>query len=643
MIALPEAPHWLIAKLTEKSPGPAKSPPVGKLLPASEIKRIRSALTCIPGYDDRGRWFKVCAALKSSGAGEQVFGLGCEWSRQSDKFDLKDQRRVWDSIKVEGGIGLGTLFDLAKQNGWVDPEPAGPPAPPLSGYADDLASTQPVKVQRTREDFEQLINATKDFDVLTESLPVEIYNSGLARPTIDLLLGRIAKQARVPKSGLQEVIESKTHSHQRAGKTDSTMLALLQRYVFLKNNNRIYDTETRVEISRDGFDGAFMHLITDDKPSVVFLSDPETIKVDGLIYLPGTNANPVRRGRSVFWNLWSDPGVKLPAEAFKEDVEPWLEHLQYLYPNKTEQDHLLNWMAHVVQRPDVKINHALLVAGTSRVGKDMLMNPLRYGLGAENVCEPSAEELKESYTDYLHHSKLVIFQEIQTFDGLNLENKLKPILATPPEMLRVRLFGRGFYETPNIVQAIFMSNYKDALHISEGDGRYFAVWTDAQPLDAEYYSNLFAWLESGGNGLVARWLLDRDLSNFNPKQPAPLTQFKSSLLKSSKSPLRYQLEDMISAGDYPFNVDCVRSQDVSKVLRDKYSSKAVGSVLSEIGCIQSTCKRGHGDREKVSLYAVRDMCTWQEAPPKDWLQEYDNRYVKHDLDPDPGASHVTLF
>jgi hypothetical protein len=300
--------------------------------------------------------------------------------------------------------------------------------------------------------------------------------------------------------------------------------------------------------------------------------------------------------------------------------------LHYLYPNKVEQDHILNWMAFILKYPAVKINHALFLAGTSRVGKDLLLNPLRYGLGEANICEPPANELKESYTDYLHHSKLVIFQEVQNFDGLNLENKLKPLLADPPSMLRVRLFGRGFYETPNIVQAIFMSNYRDALHISEGDGRYFAVWTDAMPLDAEYYSNLALWFENGGNGLVVRWLLDRDISNFNPKQPAALTQFKSTLLQVSKSPLRHHIEDMICACDFPFNVDCVRSVDVSKVLRDKYSSKSIGSVLSEIGCFQQTCKRAIGDREKFSLYAVRNIDEWKKNQPKKWLEEYDARH-----------------
>jgi len=254
-----------------------------------------------------------------------------------------------------------------------------------------------------------------------------------------------------------------------------------------------------------------------------------------------------------------------------------------------------------------------------------LLNPLRFGLGSANVCEPPAGELKESFTDYLHHSKLVIFQEIQTFEGLNLENKLKPMLAAPPDMLRVRLFGRGFYETPNIVQAVFMSNYRDALHISEGDGRYFTVWTDATPLDKDYYSDLAQWLEGGGNGLVVRWLLGRDLSAFNPKQPAPLTQFKTEMIGASQSPLKHLLRDMIEAQDFPFNVDCVRSLDVAKALRDKFSAKAIGSVLGEIGCLQLMCRRATGKREKVSLFAVRNTDEWRQKSVVKWLDEYDAR------------------
>ncbi|MDO9104821.1 MAG: bifunctional DNA primase/polymerase [Methylovulum sp.] len=563
---LPNAPDWLLNRLSDTRKQPAITPAIEKPLTDSEIKRIRKAFVYIPA-DDREQWRTVGMALHASGAGDQAFGLWCEWSQQSDKFNLKDQRRVWDSFKADGGITLAALFGIAKANGYVPPE-TRPPEPPLSAYEAGSQEADNAK------------------------------NPG---------------KAKQRKRAEKQQVDS------------NAVLKLLKRYVFLKNHNRIYDTVTRNELSRDGFDGSYLHIFPSDKPSEIFLTDPEAVKVDGLIYLPGEKHNPVKRNGAVLWNIWRKPDISLPDEATREDVETWLEHLDYLYPVQSEQNHILDWMASTLQFPQTKINHALLIAGTSRVGKDMLLNPLRYGLGAANVCEPPAGELKESFTDYLHHSKLVIFQEIQTFEGLNLENKLKPMLAAPPDMLRVRLFGRGFYETPNIVQAVFMSNYRDALHISEGDGRYFTVWTSAKPLSKDYYSDLWQWLEDRGNGLVVRWLLSRDISGFNPKAPAPLTRFKSLMMETSKSSLRQQIEDMVAAMDYPFNVDCVRSLDVYKVMREKYSSKSIASVLTEIGCSQRECRRSGGKREKFSLFAVRNDEQWQAVSSIKWIDEYDKR------------------
>lgn len=124
---------------------------------------------------------------------------------------------------------------------------------------------------------------------------------------------------------------------------------------------------------------------------------------------------------------------------------------------------------------------------------------------------------------------------------------------------------------------------------------------------------------------MVRWLLNRDISAFNPKQPAPLTQFKAEMIGTSKSPLKHQIEDMIAAGDYPFNVDCVRSVDVAKAMRDRFSSKSIGSVLGEIGCIQQLCKRATGKREKLSLFAVRNLDEWRSKSPIKWIDEYDSR------------------
>jgi P4 family phage/plasmid primase-like protien len=73
----------------------------------------RSALRCIPvnGHDLR---FRIACALKSA-FGEEGRVLWDTWrgERGSDKADSD-----WRSIDPTGEIGIGTLFHLAKENGW---------------------------------------------------------------------------------------------------------------------------------------------------------------------------------------------------------------------------------------------------------------------------------------------------------------------------------------------------------------------------------------------------------------------------------------------------------------------------------------------------------------------------------------------
>lgn len=258
---LPEAPGWLLKQLAEKNRTPLPEPTTSKNLPPDEIRRIRAALVYVSA-DDRDQWRTIGMALHSSGAGDQAFGVWCEWSQQSDKFDLKDQRRVWDSFKPGGGITLSAVFGIAKQNGWLPPEPVRQSEPPLSVYENEA------------------------------------------------------------KQGLSDKKPKTKNAKQRGGNKPAADLSLLQRFVFLKNHNRIFDTVTRNELSRDGFDGAFLHLFHDQKPSTFFLKNPSTIKVDGLIYLPGETGNPVKRDGAVLWNIWLDPGVSLPDVATRQDVEP---------------------------------------------------------------------------------------------------------------------------------------------------------------------------------------------------------------------------------------------------------------------------------------------------------------------------------
>lgn len=117
--------------------GAEKTTLPGKRLTDHEITKIESALEHIESTE-RDTWIKVGMALKSTGDHKRGFDIWTKWSQRcAAKFDSDDQERIWDSFNdLEGGIGIGKLFHLAKENGWVDIHankliPDVPP-PPLS-------------------------------------------------------------------------------------------------------------------------------------------------------------------------------------------------------------------------------------------------------------------------------------------------------------------------------------------------------------------------------------------------------------------------------------------------------------------------------------------------------------------------------
>jgi len=267
----------------------------------------------------------------------------------------------------------------------------------------------------------------------------------------------------------------------------------------------------------------------------------------------------------LYANTWT-PGQ--PPTPHEGDASLWLDHLKYLITRKEEREHILKWMAYTVQHPDEKINHALLVAGRSRNGKDALFEPFKAALGRSNVSEVDAYVLTEPYQDFMVSKKLLVFQEVMNFERVSISNRLKPIIAAPPEELVLRRLGQSGLRTPNLVQALFFSNHRDAINVAKGDRRYFAVWCDAQLQPPEYYSKLFNWYtKHSGFNIVHDYLLHYDTKQFSPGEAPPVTQFLKEIQQDSMTSVEMELEQLIEAHSPPFRRDII---EMRKALEDIY-------------------------------------------------------------------------
>ena len=61
------------------------------------------------------------------------------------------------------------------------------------------------------------------------------------------------------------------------------------------------------------------------------------------------------------------------------DVTPWLSLIEVVFPDQA--DHIVSWLAHRVQRPHEKINHALVLGGEPGIGKNTILEPVKQAVG----------------------------------------------------------------------------------------------------------------------------------------------------------------------------------------------------------------------------------------------------------------------
>lgn len=93
------------------------------------LQEAEEALYCIPANCPEAEWSKVGMALSSEFPGPEGFTLFDTWSQGSpDQYDRADLKSRWNSWKRGKGIGIATLFGIAKEHGYR-PQPRAPLTP----------------------------------------------------------------------------------------------------------------------------------------------------------------------------------------------------------------------------------------------------------------------------------------------------------------------------------------------------------------------------------------------------------------------------------------------------------------------------------------------------------------------------------
>lgn len=265
-------------------------------------------------------------------------------------------------------------------------------------------------------------------------------------------------------------------------------------------------------------------------------------------------------------NTWHGPDWT-PTVVTDEDAQPWIEHMAYLVPDDSERNILLDWLAFVVQQPAQKPNFQIVWGSRHHgVGKDLALEPVRHALGAHNVRNVQPEQIVDDYTDWFENARLIVVEDMQAYGKRSIESRLRPLMAAPPDYVSIRKKFMPVYDAPNLAALIFLTNERNALPISKEDRRYFVTWCGDEiwPKAESYYAGIVDWYAQGGREIAASWLMQRDISKFNHKGRAPMTDAKIEMIGASLSPLESWIEDGIRDGDGPFKPDIIEANELMR-------------------------------------------------------------------------------
>jgi hypothetical protein len=296
-----------------------------------------------------------------------------------------------------------------------------------------------------------------------------------------------------------------------------------------------------------------------------------------------------RRGVTCF-NLYHPPTVATgdPAKA-----QQWLDHARYVFP--VEAEHLLDWLAHRVQKPEQKINHALVLGGAQGIGKDTILEPVKHAVGPWNFHEVSPQQILGRFNGFLKSVILRISEarDLGESDRFGFYDHMKAYTAAPPDVLRIDEKHLREHQIVNCCGIIVTTNHKtNGIYLPADDRRHFVAWSDRTKEDGhfqgDYWNKLWAYYSDGGLQHVAAYLQQRDIRAFNPKAPPPKTAAFWAIVDANRAPEDAELADLLERIGSPRAVPLSQIMEMAEGsfgewIRDRRNRRVIPHRLEECG------------------------------------------------------------
>ena len=318
-------------------------------------------------------------------------------------------------------------------------------------------------------------------------------------------------------------------------------------------------------------------------------------------------------------NTWR-PIKRWPATV---SVSPFLEQLEYLFPDLTELNAFIDWLAHIEQRPGELPHYGWLHiaenTGTGRNWVASLLARVFRGYVAPNVDLPAL--LDSPYNGELGGRVLAIVDEVQegASEG-NYRNAERLKSMVNAEMRTVNnKYGLKYVEF-NALRWLVFSNHKNALPLNDEDRRFRVVMHKAPPRSPQIYEGLYALLKDANFiNSVGVYLRERDISRFKPGERPPLNADKLAAIAASKPMSTQAAEEIVAC----WPADIITYKNALELLTGDPEKKEFTAGMRRAMEGAGAVSWGKGDVSRIKMNGV---------PHRVWVLRKHDKWVAESTD-----------
>jgi hypothetical protein len=231
-------------------------------------------------------------------------------------------------------------------------------------------------------------------------------------------------------------------------------------------------------------------------------------------YLGGVVFDPSGRSHSNTLNLWRSWSVT-PTPG---DWSLMQNHiLQVICGGRPDiYDYVMRWLAHMVQKPYLAAETAIVLRGRKGTGKGMLGKWLLRLCGQHGLHVVNAAHLTGRFSGHLRDAIFVFADEAFYAGDKQHESVLKRIITETEVLIEAKY--RTPVMAPNMLHLLMASKANWVIPASHDERRYLMldVTTDRRG-DLAYFAELDRQMESGGLAAMLHDLLQLDLGDFHPR------------------------------------------------------------------------------------------------------------------------------